>query len=457
MQLRLRSLFVAAAIVAFTVTSAAQLKDQGLTVGIKVGGYFSTTESSQKANGYGGRAFFRHPIAPRIRGEAGLEVGELKETNFRTQMVPFDYRLLFSPYVGDLWSPYFYVGGGVMYYEYTRRPPDAKPVKTSGKTGLIPAGVGAQFMLDDRVALTMNAGYVATFAEGITSYTTHQKGSYFQFLIGVMVIGEDEDADPDHDGLTTRQERKIGTDPHNPDTDGDGLTDGEEVLKYKTNPLNPDTDGDGLKDGEEVKVYGTDPLNPDTDGDGLTDGEEVLKYKTNPLNPDTDNDGLTDGDEVHIYHTDPLNPDTDHGGVPDGVEVRRGTDPLNPADDFPKKETLAIEIGKPIVLEGVTFEFNKATIKPESEPVLQKAYDILVENPTIDVEIHGHTDNIGKASYNLKLSQARANSVKQWLVDKGVDPARIGTKGFGFVRPIAPNDTEEGRAKNRRIEFVRVR
>jgi hypothetical protein len=81
-----------------------------------------------------------------------------------------------------------------------------------------------------------------------------------------------------------------------------------------------DSDGDGLTDGQEVNTYHTDPLNPDTDGDGLTDGQEVNTYHTDPLNPDTDGDGLTDGQEVNVTHTDPLNPDTDGDGIPDGQD-----------------------------------------------------------------------------------------------------------------------------------------
>ena len=136
--------------------------------------------------------------------------------------------------------------------------------------------------------------------------------------------------DSDGDGLTDDEERQIGTDPLNPDTDGDALGDGDEVKNRGTDPLNPDTDTDLLADGEEV-TRGTDPLRPDTDGDALIDGQEV-PLGTDPLNPDTDGDALLDGQEIQLG-TNPLNPDTDADMLPDGEEIRLGTNPLNPDTD----------------------------------------------------------------------------------------------------------------------------
>jgi len=118
------------------------------------------------------------------------------------------------------------------------------------------------------------------------------------------------------------------------DDDEDGLPDANEVV-IGSDPKNPDTDGDGLLDGEEVNNYGTNPRNPDTDADGLSDGAEVKNHGTNPTNPDTDGEGLKDGEEVNTTRTDPKNPDTDFGGVNDFIESQRGTNPVdNPADDF---------------------------------------------------------------------------------------------------------------------------
>jgi hypothetical protein len=155
------------------------------------------------------------------------------------------------------------------------------------------------------------------------------------FTIAISSSGILSLKDTDGDGLFDYIEEKLGTNPKNPDTDSDGLSDGDEVSKYKTNPLKADTDGDGLSDGEEVKKYGTNPLEPDTDGDGLSDGKEV-KAGSNPLKTDTDGDGLTDGEEVNKYRTNPLKSDTDGDGLTDKEELLKGTNPLkaDTDDDF---------------------------------------------------------------------------------------------------------------------------
>ncbi len=105
------------------------------------------------------------------------------------------------------------------------------------------------------------------------------------------------------------------------------------------------------------------------------------------------------------------------------------------------------------VLIGVNFDFNRASLKPESVPVLYNAAEILLTHPNIKVEIQGYTDNIGSEKANQRLSLERANTVKNFLVAKGVDASRITTAGMGEADPIMSNKTAEGRALNRRIEF----
>lgn len=163
--------------------------------------------------------------------------------------------------------------------------------------------------------------------------------------------------DSDGDGLTDGEETQVyGTDPLNPDTDGDGIQDGVEVhdglctdpllsdtdgddlsdgvgeSDAGTDPCNYDTDADGLGDGAEVHDgICTDPLDADTDADGLSDGTDESAAGTDPCNPDTDGDGLSDGDEVNIHGTNPLRRDTDGDCNDDRAEVEGGSDPTNPA------------------------------------------------------------------------------------------------------------------------------
>ena len=108
-----------------------------------------------------------------------------------------------------------------------------------------------------------------------------------------------------------------------------------------------------------------------------------------------------------------------------------------------------------ITLRGIYFDFDRATIKPESRPALEDAAKILIQNPTIMVEIQGHTDSIGSDKYNQQLSERRAQAVVDYLVrELGIDSGRLTAKGYGESRPVADNSTEDGRALNRRVEFV---
>lgn len=109
--------------------------------------------------------------------------------------------------------------------------------------------------------------------------------------------------------------------------------------------------------------------------------------------------------------------------------------------------------GGKITLTGITFDTGKATIKAISYPILDRAVDLLKKNPRVRVEIQGHTDSVGSDAYNMRLSQARANSVHKYLVEHGIDPARLTARGYGETSPIADNRTRDGRAQNRRIDF----
>ena len=112
-----------------------------------------------------------------------------------------------------------------------------------------------------------------------------------------------------------------------------------------------------------------------------------------------------------------------------------------------------IRTGKSYVIENVEFEFNSAYLKKECLDILSRLVSIMRENPGLRVEIRGYTDTIGDAGYNKKLSERRADAVAEYMIKQGISPERVSSQGFGKENPIASNDTEEGRRKNRRTEF----
>jgi OOP family OmpA-OmpF porin len=134
--------------------------------------------------------------------------------------------------------------------------------------------------------------------------------------------------------------------------------------------------------------------------------------------------------------------------------------PVAPPPPAPKPAPKPAPIVTPekptLVLEGVTFETDSAKLRPESREILDRIAESLRAWPGIRVEVQGHTDASGSAAHNLVLSQARADAVRIYLAGQGVDPSRLVTKGYGESKPLAPNTTREGKAKNRRVELVKL-
>lgn len=524
----MKKIFAGVAIVfllsAFYLPSYGQLNAEGLKVGLQFNGllpfdefYLEKGFSEAYEFSFLGRGFFRFDIAKGLQGEVGAGYGRFAgkdngsafgytDSKYTTDLIPIDFRFLISLKETEKWNPYVFIGGGGLHYSVKDKSPAnsyQNPVPTEvleeeGWTAIVPVGIGTKIKLSESVLFEIQANFTYSFTENLNFYVYPEtpKDAYAGLGLGLTFQADRGTSDDDMDGLMKKEEKLLGTDPKNPDTDGDGLKDGEEVnkyktdplkadtdgdglsdgdevmkyktdplkadtdgdglsdkdelMQYKTDPLKADTDGDGLKDGDELMKYKTDPLKADTDGDGLKDGDEVMKHKTDPLKADTDGDGLKDGEEVNNFKTDPMKKDTDGGTIEDGVEVKRGTDPLKADDDV-------VKVGVPMILEGVTFATGKADITPESALILEKALRTMNVYPEIDVEISGHTDNVGKRASNVKLSQKRADSVKDWLVSKGVDPKRITTKGYGPDQPIVANDTPDNKRKNRRIEFKRTK
>jgi outer membrane protein OmpA-like peptidoglycan-associated protein len=230
-----------------------------------------------------------------------------------------------------------------------------------------------------------------------------------------------------------------------PDTDGDGINDEMDscktvpgVARYNGCPI-PDSDGDGVNDEEDSckNVAGLKKFNgcPDTDGDGIPDNEDKCpsvagsaKYAGCPA-PDTDKDGVPDDEDLCPNDPGPVS----SKGCP--VE----------------KVVVAITAD----FKNILFDYNKATIRPESDTILAKAARTMNEQiGNSYFYIDGYTDNKGSAAINKKLSKERAQAVANALIAHGVDRSRIRVRGFGKDNPICDNKTEQGRQCNRRVEVV---
>lgn len=119
------------------------------------------------------------------------------------------------------------------------------------------------------------------------------------------------------------------------------------------------------------------------------------------------------------------------------------------ADDWAK--ALAADCRLP--LYGVTFDFDKATLRPESTPLLQKAANALATNAAVNIEVQGHTDDVGDDAYNVRLSGQRAETVRAWLTQHGIAAPRLAAKGYGKAQPMVENSSDANRARNRRVEL----
>ena len=237
-------------------------------------------------------------------------------------------------------------------------------------------------------------------------------------------------------GLTATdvvKEEEAVEETRNPDTDGDGLCDpwvSEEGLSEKyagvctgfDNCPEEAEDFDGFQDDDGCP-------DADNDRDGLCDPWVEAKGMLSQYAH------ICKGVDLCPEQAESLNNYKDDDGCPDEV-------PQPPKKVF--------------VLEGVNFESGKSTITQDSYISLMKVVDIMETFPEATFEIIGHTDNIGNKDKNMTLSADRANAVKNFLVEKGITESRMTTKGMGDTKPVASNKTPEGRAQNRRIEFIRT-
>jgi OOP family OmpA-OmpF porin len=257
---------------------------------------------------------------------------------------------------------------------------------------------------------------------------------------------------------------KCATEGREGDRDGDGIADTSDQCPDVRETYNGFQDLDGCPD------------DPDTDKDGIADSRDACLLEPEDKDgyldedgcPELDNDadGIPDATDKCPNQAEDLDGFEDADGCPDDdndkdtvadVYDECPNTPGQPSGARPGCPSLIIVTAREIrITQQIQFDFNKATIKPVSFPILDAVKDVLVANPKIMIEVQGHTDNVGQGPYNLKLSQQRADAVRSYLVAQGIDGSRLVSKGFGMNQPLVANDTEANRARNRRVQFIRT-
>jgi outer membrane protein OmpA-like peptidoglycan-associated protein len=321
----------------------------------------------------------------------------------------------------------------------------------------LPLGAGVNWRLTDDLALQTQAGYTFGLSGNFENQIFYSTGIIADFKKKASKeVSIDEEIiiaiDTDNDGIIDLYDAcptEFGVAAFNgcPDTDGDGVRDSEdscpEAFGLKEFDGCPDSDEDGIPNAKDLCPFekgipklGGCPERPiDTDGDGVEDINDncptIFGAKENKGCPelDTDKDGIDDKTDKCPLEAGPLS----NGGCP-------------------IKEVVA-EIKEKIELNMLNFETGKTVINIKSKEILDNLIDILQKKPTYTVSIIGHTDNIGSEDFNLKLSLLRAKVVLDYLVSNKIDVKRISIEGKGSKLPIADNNYEEGRAKNRRSEI----
>ena len=305
------------------------------------------------------------------------------------------------------------------------------------------AGLGLNYWFSDALAITIKStfkGYSSEIdgllgdGDGGDTHMQHTAG--FSFAFG--------DGDSDRDGVKDSLDEcpdVAGLESLNgcPDDDGDGIKNSADDCPMTAGlaALNgcPDADNDGIKDSDDAcpNVAGIAALKgcPDADGDGVTDANDACPNAagTAALNgcPDADGDSVADKDDKCPGVAGPAS----NNGCPEY--------PLSMLADY-----------------NINFDLEKYNIDSQDVQRLSTVIKVLLANSDANISIQGHADNTGEESFNNPLSNNRASSIKEYLVNVGIDADRLSTKAFGESMPKASNSSEEGRAINRRVEFIVV-
>ena len=322
-------------------------------------------------------------------------------------------------------DPFLEVGGGYAWFDEIG-------------AGTVNAGLGFNIWFTENVGLTLQSGYKHAFED--------YGNKHWQHLAGIAV--------------------KFG----GTDTDGDGIYDKDdacpEVAGLEAFNGCPDADGDGIEDSKDScpNEAGSKEMNgcPDADGDGVADKDDACPNEAGIAAlagcADADGDGVADKDDACPNEAGPA----ENKGCP--WADKDGDSVLDKDDKCPDVAGTVANMGCPEVTEEVQkqlndyaktilFDTGRSSIKAESTGVMVDIIRILAEYPTARFSVEGHTDSQGGAATNQKLSESRANAVRDFLIAEGIGAARLTAAGYGEDQPIATNKTRAGRALNRRVQI----
>ncbi len=480
----MKKILLISACFAFSIFTNAQTEDKKWNIGLHGGatqyngdlgnGFYKT---DQALYGFGGISISRY-LASRLdlnlivtKGETGhvSDIGRFR-SGLTTATLNLRFNILRSEAAV---LPYLFVGGGALMFA-------EDPTVEKGKIDYAAPSFGAglnfrfgstvSFQIQELCAYSTKDNKDGIVADNHDFFLFHTAGLTFN-------VGKKKDADAD--GIADRKDKCPGTPggvqvdengcPMDKDKDGvaDYIDDCPDIAGIESLKGCPDKDADGIADKNDdcPDVKGLESLKgcPDADGDGIADKDDKCPdtktgYKVDAAGcpMDNDKDGVLNEDDAcpDVAGLTSLKgcPDKDGDGVPDNEDRcpdAKGTIANKGCPEIAKEDVKKITQ----IASKIFFEFNKATLKKSSLAQLDALVVILQKYDAANLTIEGHTDNVGDDAYNMDLSQRRTESVKEYLMAKGILESRLTAKGFGETQPIASNNTKTGRAQNRRVEL----
>lgn len=376
--------------------------------------------------------------------------------SYLTYFKPITATLKFNLVKDSKFTPYLLIGAGLLYW-------DRRDITGNTDDFSLSEKLGSTVFGEERTIIAVGGLGANYFLSKVFSL---EGGVRFNYLVN---------QDLDMNGFGGDQygilEGRLGFNIHfgkSKDSDGDGIRDNIDMAKMDPEDFDgfededgapdPDNDNDGVLDVDDGEPNIPEDIDgfededgvpdPDNDGDGILDendkspniAEDFDGFEDEDGAPDLDNDG--DG-ILDKYDKCPNQPETKNGYMD--------------SDGCPDTKPVVETFEKPVVFEGVTFRTGSDYLHLDAKAVLDKVVKIMKDNPSMKLVINGYTDNTGPRQVNVDLSRYRAIAVKKYLVSKGVGEFRLTVNGYGPDNPISTNATEVGRAKNRRIEFVKIK